>query len=249
MGDAMFKAFAQATPSRSVARSGGDIGGLLFSWKDRLSGAFVAGGWDESVGQGASIDEDGESALVHYSLGESRNVPIEVAEQRYPIQVECYELWNDSAGPGRFRGGLGVRKFWKALDEMRLIAVIEQTQYPAWGLEGGGSATANLLMLKAGTPEARRTGKISGYAIQPGERIELYMGGGGGWGDAFERDPQSVLSDVVARYVSREAAERDYGVVIHERGEDRFEIDLAATQRLRGQRPHSGLLADCSAKN
>lgn len=233
MGDAMFKAFAQATPARSVARSGGDIGGLLFSWKDASTGAFVAGGWDESVGQGASLDADGESALVHYSLGESRNVPVEVAEQRYPMHVDCYELWNDSAGAGRFRGGLGVRKFWRALDEMRLIAVIEQTRYPAWGLNGGGEAKANLLMLNAGTDKARPTGKISGYVIKPGERVELYMGGGGGWGDPFEREPERVLRDVVAEYVSRESAERDYGVVVREPRPGRFEVDAEATRKLR----------------
>lgn len=235
MGDAMFKAFAQATPQRSVARSGGDIGGLLFSWKDRATGAFVAGGWDESVGQGASWDADGESALVHYSLGESRNVPIEVAEQRYPIHVECYELWNDSAGPGRFRGGLGVRKFWRALEELRLIAVIEQTHFPAWGLEGGGGANANRLVLKAGSPAACTKGKVSGYSILPGERVELYMGGGGGWGDPFERDPEKVLRDVVGSYVSRAAAERDYGVALGERA-GRLQVDSEATARLRARR-------------
>jgi len=233
MGDAMFKAFAQATPERSVARSGGDIGGLLFSWQDRASGAFVAGGWDESVGQGASISEDGESALVHYSLGESRNVPVEVAEQRYPIHVECYELWNDSAGPGRFRGGLGVRKFWHPLEEIRLIAVIEQTCFPAWGLEGGKQGCANRLVLKAGSAQERCKGKVSGFHIQPGERIELYMGGGGGWGNPLEREPAKVLRDVRGGYVSLRSAQDDYGVVIREPQPGVFELDEAATQRIR----------------
>jgi N-methylhydantoinase B len=233
MGDAMFKAFAQAVPQRSVARSGGDIGGMLFSWKGLSDGKFNAGGWDESVGQGASIDDDGENALVHYSLGQSRNVPVEIAEQRYPVRVECYEIWNNSAGAGRYRGGFGVRKSWTATTEMSLISTIEQTLFPAWGIDGGKSGQPNSLILQAGTPGARAIGKISGYKIQSGERIELYMGGGGGWGDPFERDPEKVLGDVIAGYVSCQAAESDYGVAVVEAARGAFQIDVANTRLLR----------------
>ena len=240
MGDAMFKAFAQAVPGRSVARSGGDIGGLLFSWCAARDGKFNAGGWDESVGQGASLEADGESALVHYSLGQSRNVPIEIAEQRYPVHVECYEIWNDSAGAGRFRGGFGVRKFWRAKEQLSLIATIEQTQFPGWGIDGGGCGKPNRLMLAAGTQAARPVGKISGYKVQPGERLELYMGGGGGWGDPLTREPARVLTDVVGGYISAESAARDYGVVVAGQGPKAF-IDETETDKLRKARHATGI--------
>jgi N-methylhydantoinase B len=239
LGDAMFKAFAAAVPHRSVARSGGDIGGMLFAWNS-ADGKFNAGGWNESVGQGASLHADGENALTHYSLGQSRNVPIEIAEQRYPIHVECYEIWNGSGGPGRNRGGCGVRKFWRAKQGYRLISTVEQTRHPSWGIDGGGSGKANSLVLRAGTSEARPVGKISGYNVQPDERLELYMGGGGGWGNPLERPAQKVLSDVNGGYISCECAEQDYGVVIKEIGPHRYEFDPKRTRTLRAQRAAAG---------
>src|SRR5690606_38597412 len=135
MGESLFRIIAKIAPERSVARSGGDLGGVLFSGY-HPDGTFFAGGADESCGQGASQDQDGENALIMYSLGESSNVPAEIMEERWPVIMEKYELWQDSAGPGKFRGGLGVRKQWKALADLKLIGTIEQTKSPAWGVEG-----------------------------------------------------------------------------------------------------------------
>ena len=62
------------------------------------------------------------------------------------------------------------------------------------------------------------------------------MGGGGGFGEPFERPPERVLVDVRSGYVSVEAAARDYGVVIRQRGRH-VELDVAATQLARGRGP------------
>ncbi len=157
----------------------------MFSWADPQDGSFRAGGFDECVGQGASIDADGENAVVNFTLGESQNVPVEIAEERYPLRVERYELWEDSAGAGRYRGGLGVRKFWYPLLEMRLIATIDQTKFPAWGIDGGADGAANALALKAGSADESRRGKVSGFILAPGDRVELCMGGGGRLGKSL----------------------------------------------------------------
>ncbi|MEP7247324.1 MAG: hydantoinase B/oxoprolinase family protein, partial [Gammaproteobacteria bacterium] len=240
MGEALFKALAMAAPQRAVARSGGDLGGLLFSGFSPEDGTFYAGGADESCGQGAAIDQDGESATIHWALGESRNVPAEIIEERYPILVERYELWQDSGGAGRFRGGLGVRKYWRALADMKLIAVIEQTGYPAYGLEGGQGSWPNALVLSADSPDAKAVGKIAGYMLKKDARLQLHMGGGGGWGSPLERDPEAVLRDVTAEYVSVSAAERDYGVVIQS-AEGRHTLDKLATQSMRASRSQAAM--------
>ena len=214
LGEAMFKALAQAVPHRSVAGSGGEIGICSVWHQDRDSGIYRGGGWNEATGQGASWNEDGESALANYQLGDSRNVPIEIIEERYPVLMERYELWQDSAGPGKFRGGLGVRRRWRSLTDVSLTSGVDQTRFPPFGVSGGKSAFPNTITIGIGTPHERQIRKISGYQIRSGEIVEYRMGGGGGWGDPLERDPEAVLADVSAGYVSVSAARSEYGVVI-----------------------------------
>jgi N-methylhydantoinase B len=67
-----------------------------------------------------------------------------------------------------------------------------------------------------------------------GTRIEYQRGGGGGWGDPLDREPDRVRDDVLDEYVSRESAERDYGVTFTGEVEDyTLEVDAKATQALR----------------
>jgi N-methylhydantoinase B len=73
--------------------------------------------------------------------------------------------------------------------------------------------------------------------IHAGERIMFDYGGGGGWGDPLQRDPQAVLDDVLDEYVSAEGALRDYGVVLTGSVEDlTLTVDADATARERASR-------------
>jgi N-methylhydantoinase B len=235
MAESLFEVMAKIAPERSVARSGGDLGGMMFSGTDPVDGGFFAGGEDECCGQGAARDQDGENALILFALGESRNVPVEIFEERWPILTEKYELRPDSGGAGKWRGGLGVIKQWKALTDLKLIGTIEQTKSPAWGVEGGLSGETNKMTISVGLPHERPMGKVSGWVLPAGERLLFEMGGGGGWGDPLDRDPSRVLNDVVGGYVSVASAERDYGVVIRI-NDDAYEVDEKATRGLREKR-------------
>ncbi|MDP6180897.1 MAG: hydantoinase B/oxoprolinase family protein [Desulfatiglandales bacterium] len=95
-------------------------------------------------------------------------------------------------------------------------AVIEQTKFPPWGLFGGKSGLPNLGILWPGTDKEKKFGKVTEVSIRKGERHTVLTGGGGGWGNPYERDPESVLTDVIKGYVSLESAKKDYGVVIRE---------------------------------
>jgi len=235
MAESLFEVMAKIAPDRSVARSGGDLGGMMFSGIDPLDGSFFAGGEDECCGQGATKDQDGENALILFALGESRNVPVEIFEERWPILTEKYELRPDSGGAGRWRGGVGVVKQWKALTDLKLIGTIEQTKAPAWGVDRGQSGKTNKMTISVGTPHERPMGKVSGWVLPAGERLLFEMGGGGGWGDPLDRDPSRVLNDVIGGYVSIESAERDYGVVIR-KTDDAYGVDEKATRGLREER-------------
>ena len=62
-------------------------------------------------------------------------------------------------------------------------------------------------------------------------------GGGGGWGNPLDRDPEAVRDDVLDEYISLDAAGRDYGVVFSGSLDDYdLEVDAAATKRLRADR-------------
>lgn len=213
LGEALFRAFVEIRPDRAVARSGGDLSGILFSGLGP-DGRLFAGGTDECCGQGAGIDQDGENAVISYALGESRNTPAEILEERYPILVERYELWADSGGAGRFRGGLGVRRRWKILSDMNLICTVEQHKSPSWGVQGGQGGPVNTMVLRWGTDDEQRIGKSNGVKLLAGERIELETGGGGGWGDPLDRPVELVAADVRGGYVTADRALRDYGVVV-----------------------------------
>ena len=233
-GDAMFEAFSKAVPERSIARGGGDIAVTMFSGADSL-GNYFAGGFDECVGQGASMDSDGENALIHWSMGNSQNVPVEILEERYPILVDCYELLEDSAGPGRRRGGLGVCRRWKALSDMSGVFIVEQTTQPAIGVDTTRYAKASELTLKAGTSNELKTGKVSAYPLKEGDVVELKTGGGGGWGDPLAREVAEVLTDFKSGYVSEEKARSEYGVVVEfgEFGRNHAKVNQPQTGELR----------------
>jgi N-methylhydantoinase B len=232
LGGAIFKAFCEIAPKLSVARDGNDLGGVIISWTDPESGQFRAGGMGDPCGQGASIDDDGESALPNAGHGDAQNIPVEIIEERYPIRVEHYALWQDSGGAGRYRGGLGISRAWHALQAMKVTLTVEATKFPAWGVDGGGYAKPNTVLLQEEGNKRLRGGKVTGYELFPGDRVEIRMGGGGGWGHPMLRDPDLVLRDLIAGYISPEAARKDYGIVVHVR-DGGFRLDQHATQQYR----------------
>jgi N-methylhydantoinase B len=70
-----------------------------------------------------------------------------------------------------------------------------------------------------------------------GQRLNYDYGGGGGWGNPLDRDPQAVLDDVLDEYVSTEGAARDYGVVLEGSLDDlTLAVDTEATNALRASR-------------
>ena len=105
------------------------------------------------------------------------------------------------------------------------------------GIAGGHNGAPNDLWIRVGGPEAYRVEHTALYVpLEPGERIEYRFAGGAGWGDPLERDPQAVCDDVLDEYVSREAAERDYGVVLKgSLASFSLRVDEEATARRRAE--------------
>jgi N-methylhydantoinase B len=190
-----------------------------------------------AVGYGARPTADGHDAIY---LVAQENYPAEFVEASYPLRVKRYEINRDTGGQGRWRGGCGVIREMEILcDEATIGLRIEGEDNPPWGVAGGCCAGSGRAVVNSGTPKERVLPPLSdGHVLKRGDVIRIETGGGGGWGHPYDREPERVLADVLGGFVSRESAERDYGVVLTESGRA---IDEDATRDRRKSRPATKL--------
>lgn len=228
-GEVILKALAQGMPDRIPACSGGDVCTMMGLGMDSRTGRPWLEATNEAVGFGGHAGGDGENGIMHLTESGCRNNPVEVLEVKSPMLIEEYSLRPDSGGPGKHRGGLGITRTYKFLEPSSAITLVKKTKTKPWGMEGGGEGENCHMILRPGTADEA----VVGGVYEPMAADEVLVnnsGGGGGWGPAFERDPQAVLQDVREGYVTLAAARRDYGVVIDEAT---LELDEAATAAAR----------------
>jgi N-methylhydantoinase B len=209
--EVIYQAVAQAMPEAVTACSGGDICSLVWWGNREATGEPWADGSPHPVGQGASIRGDGANSLLHVAESATRFSPTEVWEQRNPWLLERVELVPDSGGAGRHRGGLGVQMDFQMLEDAYVTAVVERTESPGWGLEGGDEAgIANSCALRLPDGSRTRFGKATRLLVPKGATLELTCGGGGGYGPASEREPAEVHADIREGYITEARAREQY---------------------------------------
>ena len=236
--DTIFKALAPAIPDKIPAAHYGDVCATFIYGVDPKSNRPYLHVEPEGGGWGAKSTEDGENVLIAIADGDTLNVPVESVEIRHPLMIECYELYKDSGGPGKYRGGLGHNRTYKILGhEAGITITYERSKCPPWGIFGGKPGKINqvVVLQEEGGPETVLN-KATNYRLKPGARLVCLTGGGGGYGDPIERDPEIVRLDVIKDYVSLQSAREDYGVVLDP---NTLEIDWNATKELR-QRMKTG---------
>lgn len=164
---------------------------------------------------------------------------IEVCEGLYPIFWERWEWAKDSAGPGRWRGGLGVHNQWVSISDSEPVflhyAADPYDYVPAPAIDGGKLPPANRKELyfaggRKVTNEEIRNQKA--FVLSRGDRVKDFVQGGCGVGNPWERDIEAVVKDVRDEVVSIESAKNDYGVVIKA---GTLEVDMDETERLRAK--------------
>ena len=234
--DAIMRAFAQAIPE-TVTAGWNRFLGFAVTGDDPRKGRpytdilFLA----LKGGSGATFGADGYDhiGLINCAGGILAQ-DYEMFEIQNPHVLSKHEYLPDSAGPGRWRGGLGIEtEFRIDGDNVTAVAFGDGIEpgAAAFGLFGGGAGMLNRAVLRApdGTERVAKSKEIL-RGIARGTVLVQTAGGGGGYGDPFERAAESVAEEVHNGLISPEAAARDYGVAVSADGG----IDRAATAALRG---------------
>ena len=221
---------AQASDGQTPAGSSDNVI-LMFRSLDATTGKYFLCTDGLGSGQGARPFADGTDAV--YPLRGQKNHPIEFMEIEFPLRIERYAVHEDSGGPGCYRGGTGVLRDFRVLAEEVTVATrMNGLKFQmCWGVKGGLAGRSGGFVVNPGLPTER---KVPGFAdeikLRRDDVLRAITTGGGGYGDALDRDLRAVQADVLDGYVSVDGARADYGVVLIS---ESLDIDLAATERER----------------
>lgn len=216
---AVFGALYQALPPEEGMASCNDSTSAtsVSGWHPRRQTTYV---YPESMGGGAGAfaDRDGQDA-VHVHTVNSTNLPIEALELEYPLLMDEYALVPDSAGAGTHRGGLGMARQIRFLENGTVFSARSDAHLVAApGVAGGLASGVTRIVRNPGTPEAEELhSKASGLVMQAGETVRVETLGGGGYGPPAGRPLALLARDLREGKVTPAAAERDYGAAMVER--------------------------------
>jgi len=164
-------------------------------------------------GSGGRYYADGEDTI--HVVPDSRNLPTEFSESRFPFVVERLGLAIDSGGAGRYRGGLGYEKHIRMRKDAHFMSIADRSILACWGLKGGKAGRPFQVTIDPGGPGEREVDALAdAEPVVAGEVIRIRTTGGGGWGDPLERPYDEVERDLRWGKVSVQAAQDDYGVVV-----------------------------------
>ena len=199
IADVIFGAFAQMDPTRVTAAGNGAMSYFSFAGTNRRTGNPYV--YVETIGggSGARYNKDGLDA-VHVHMTNTSNLPVEALEMEYPLMVEKYALSENSGGAGKYRGGMGIVRTIRILDDsgdsMLVSAATERSVSRPWGLEGGQEGgNASIKVYRDGqcivdTPKPRN------IELKTGDIVEMVTAGAGGYGPVSQRDPELMRREL-----------------------------------------------------
>ena len=226
LADTVMKAIAPAVPEQ-VSAGIGNLRVMAFS------GANKAGPWVHMEimegAYGGRFGKDGMDA-VDTLYANTRNNPVEDIESHLPLRVLNYELRENVAGPGQWRGGIGSIRSFEMLEDGAVSVEGDGQRFNPWGFAGGNDGSpANVDLIRADGKIEALPSKIPYRRLSKGDRITAYGPCGGGYGNPMLRAPEDVLEDVLDGLIDDQIAKEKYGVVILNEGI----LDTAATNKLR----------------
>ncbi len=216
VGEVIAKAMQHVLPDRAVPQTyKTGIPTIIVGVDPRTGANFtdhsaeVYAGWCN-----ASKGMDAWGAL-NASFGNLWKATAEINESLYPHVQWSRDYRTDSGGPGQWRGICGSHYEKEVCVDAKVYTYVVGMRYPMPGICGGKDGAPNEMIIRDGSDDPFKVQHTADWVpIARGQRIMYDYGGGGGWGDPLERDPEAVLDDVLDEYVSIEGARRDYGVVL-----------------------------------
>lgn len=191
--DLIVRAVSAVAPDRAAAGHVGDSWNVsIVNERGRepfVFGESLVGGW------GAYPGGDGESALIHSAAGDFKNFPVETIEHRFPLRIQRHSLREGSGGDGEWRGGLGIVRIYELLEDARINLWFERSKTPSWGIEGGEAGAPPDVWVQIPGAEPQRILKVNAMAAPAGTRIDVFTGGGGGWGTPASRSESARHED------------------------------------------------------
>ena len=227
--DVIIKALASAIPEQMPAGTEAMICHSGFGGTDPRTGEAYCFLETMAGGYGGRATSDGPDAVQPHGKN-TANAPIEETELNYPVLITRYELVEDSEGPGKHRGGLGLRRDYLFPDHETSFTILADRE--RWGPHGlfGGLAGRQAYYLLNRDSEVTELGSKVTLQLKKGDLISYRTCGGGGYGPPEERDPQNVLHDVRDGKVTVERARQFYGVAVDP---ETWTVDVDETARLR----------------
>ena len=230
--EVILRALADAIPERVPAGTEGMICHSGFGGFDPYRNEnycfleTIAGGY------GARATSDGPDAVQPHGKN-TANAPIEETEVNYPVRITRYELVENSEGPGRHRGGLGLRRDYLFPDhEASFTILADRERWGPHGLFGGLPGEKAQYVLNPESDCVELGSKVT-IQLAEGDVVSYRTCGGGGYGPPEERDPDDVLRDVRDGRISPERAREFYWVAVDT---ESWTVDVEATSNLRARR-------------
>jgi N-methylhydantoinase B len=201
--DLIFGALAQAVPHQVTAAANGACFSITFAGAQPVDGSLWV--YLETIGggSGARWNKDGLDG-VHVHMTNTSNLPVEALELEYPLTLMRYELVDGSGGPGQYRGGMAIRRVYRADHDCHVRVDGARILSPPWGLDGG---------LAGGYASIDSTATLNygSGMLRKGDLIAVVTGGSGGYGDPALRTAAEVARDLREGRLDVATARRVYG--------------------------------------
>jgi N-methylhydantoinase B len=203
--DLIYGALSVAVPQRVIAATNGACTSITFAGHQPKDNALWV--YLETIGggSGARATKDGMDG-VHVHLTNTSNLPVEALEIEYPLTLLRYELVDGSGGAGQYRGGMGLRRVYRAEASCHVRVDIARRLSAPWGLLGGHAGGKAQIVLHGGADALNRGSGL----LRKGEIIEVVTAGSGGYGPAERRDPEAVRRDVSEGCIDADTAREFY---------------------------------------
>lgn len=232
INDMLFKAFSSGMPEKIAASTKAMMAQAGFGIIDRNNGEYHCNYEALAGGYGGRATSDGPDAVQQHGQN-TENAPVEEVESHFPMRISRLSLIEDSEGPGKFRGGLGMRRDYHFPDDPATFTVLSDRDIQGpQGIFGGLEGRKAYYILNPDDPDQESSELTSKCVVElkPGDTVSFQTPGGGGYGPPTERDPSAVLKDVIGGKVNRQRAKDFYGVIIDSNTDS---VDESATIKTR----------------